>query len=145
MEWKQEAMEKLRRYNTMRVASENLSAEIEMLRDASTDLQSGANYGPKVRGGGYNREEELINNLVMRQELEWTLKQVRQWLAITDRGLAVLTPEERLVLQRLYLLPEKGAVDTLCTELRVEQATVYRKRDRAIRRFTMALYGISEM
>lgn len=145
MEWKKEALDKLRRYHMMRLASENIPAEIKLLRDASANLQSGINYGPKVRGGGVKREDALIDNIVKRQELEWNLKRVRQWLAITDRGLAALTPEERLVLQRLYLLPEKGAVDALCTELGVEQATVYRKRDKAIYRFTMALYGIPEM
>ena len=72
------------------------------------------------------------------------MKQVKQWLSLTDRGLQALEPEELLVLRRMYLTPERGAVDRLCEELGVEQASVYRKRDKALHRFTVALYGFPE-
>lgn len=98
-----------------------------------------------VKGGGGHREEALINNFVQRQELKLTLEQVKRWLHVTDRGLLALTEEERLVLQRLYLYPEKGAIDRLCNELGVEQSSVYRKRDQALERFTIAMYGFGEI
>ena len=143
MEWKKEAMDKLRRYNAMRQASVNIPAEIKLLQADCLALRNGA-VSVRVKSSGSRREDALIDNIVKRQELEWSLKWVRQWLNHTDRGLNALGPEERLVLQRLYLTPEKGAVDALCAELGVEQATVYRKRDKAIEHFTMALYGIPE-
>jgi hypothetical protein len=34
-------------------------------------------------------------------------------------------------------------MDRLCQELDLEQSSIYRKRDQALRRFTTALYGIS--
>ena len=55
-----------------------------------------------------------------------------------------LSNEELVILQRMYLFPERGAVDRLCSELGVEQATVYRKRDKALQRFTTAMYGFLE-
>ena len=79
-----------------------------------------------------------------RQELEWNLARVKQWLAVTNRGLNALSNEELVILQRMYLYPERGAVDRLCGDLGVEQATVYRKRDKALRQFTFALYGFPE-
>ena len=69
---------------------------------------------------------------------------MKHWLLVADRGLAALLPDEKLVLQRLYLHPEKDALQRLCDELGVEQSTVYRKRDQALQRFTTALYGFSE-
>ena len=51
------------------------------------------------------------------------------------------TPEEKLVLQRFYLSPERGSVERLCMELGVEQSSVYRKRDKALHKFALALYG----
>ena len=145
MKWKNEAMEKLRRYDVMRQALRNIPAEIERLEESACTLRSVTPDRVPVKGGGGKREEALINNLMQRQELEWTLDQVKRWLKITDRGLLALKEDERLVLQRLYLYPEKGAVDRLCTELGVEQSTIYRKRDQALERFTLAMYGFGEM
>ena len=36
------------------------------------------------------------------------------------------------------------AMDRLCTELGMEQSSIYRKRDEALRHFTVAMYGFSE-
>lgn len=143
MKWKTEAMEKLRRYDAMRQALRNIPEEIERLKDEVRSLRGVATDRTPVKGGS-RREDALIDNVVQRQELEWTLKQVKRWLTVADRGLLALTPEERLVLQRLYLYPERGAMDRLCTELGMEQSSVYRKRDEALRHFTVAMYGFSE-
>ena len=145
MKWKNEAMEKLRRYDAMRQALRNIPAEIERLEADACALRGATTDRTPVKGGGSRREEALINNLVQRQELELTLEQVKRWLRITDRGLLALREDERLVLQRLYLYPEKGAVDRLCNELGVEQSTIYRKRDQALERFTLAMYGFAEI
>lgn len=144
MKWKNEAMEKLRKYDVMRQALRNIPAEIERLQADACDLRGVAMDKTPVKGGGGHREEALINNFVQRQELKLTLEQVKRWLHVTDRGLLALTEEERLVLQRLYLYPEKGAIDRLCNELGVEQSSVYRKRDQALERFTIAMYGFGE-
>ena len=144
MQWKEEAVEKLKRYSAMQQALQNIPAEIHRLREDAAALRSASAQQVCVKGGGGRREDALINNIAQRQELEWTLNQVQQWLSVADRGLAALDPEERLVLQRMYLFPERGAVDTLCGELGMEQASVYRKRDKALRQFTVALYGFPE-
>ncbi len=145
MKWKNEAMDKLRRYDVMRQALRNIPAEIERLEEAACALQGVTTDKTPVKGGGSRREEALINNLMERQELEIALEQVKRWLCVTDRGLLALKEDERLILQRLYLYPEKGAVDRLCHELGVEQSTIYRKRDQALERFTLAMYGFGEI
>ena len=88
--------------------------------------------------------EGLLNNLVHRQELNWSYEQAQSWLKSTDRALSALTPEEKLVLHQFYICPERGSVDRLCSQLGVEQSSVYRKRDKALHKFTVALYGIAE-
>ena len=143
MRWKDEAQERLKRYDWMHQALRNIPEEIKRLKADAVAMRSAAE-SVSVRGGGGHREDALINNLVQRQELERNLKQVRQWLAVMDRSLAAMDPEDQLVLSRLYLYPERDAINRLCDELGVEQATVYRKRDRALYRFTVALYGFPE-
>lgn len=144
MKWKNEAMEKLRRYDTMRAALYNIPEEIKRLKAEAYAIRSALGNSTSVKGGGGGREDALINNVVQRQELEWTLKQVKHWLTNTDRGLLALSDEERLILQRLYLYPKQGALDALCRELGVEQSSIYRKRDQALEQFTRAMYGFAE-
>lgn len=144
MKWKNEAMDKLRRYDVMRNALRNIPEEINRLKEEAVMLRRTATDRTPVKSSRSRKDDALIDNLVKRQELEWTLKQVRQWLAGTDRGLMALSEEERLVLQRLYLYPQKDAVSRLCVELGVEQSSVYRKRDQALERFTLAMYGFAE-
>ena len=144
MKWKNEAMEKLKLYGAMQHALQNIPEEIRRLRSDACSLRGARTDTISVVGGGNRREAALINNLVEQQELERSLKQVKQWLHVADRGLAALTEEERLVLQRLYLYPERGALDRLCNELGVEQSSIYRKRDQALHRFTVAMYGFPE-
>lgn len=144
MNWKTEAMEKLRRYDAMRQAAVNLPEEIDRLEAAVCGLRGVNTDAAPVKGGGNRREDALLNNLVHRQELEMALQQAQSWLRTADRALAALTPEEKLVLHRFYIYPERGSVDRLCGELGVEQSSVYRKRDKALRKFTIALYGTVE-
>lgn len=137
-------MEKLRRYDIMRQALRNIPEEIARLKSEATAMRKASTDAIHVRGGGGQREDALINNLVKRHELEHTLQQVRQWLSVADRGFLALDTDERLILQQLYVYPQKGAIDRLCTELGMEQSSVYRKRDQALHRFTAAIYGFLE-
>ncbi len=144
MNWKTEAMEKLRRYDAMRQAVVNIPEEIDRLEDEMLSIRSARTDATPVRGGGSRREDAILNNIAQRQELSWSLGQARSWVKVADRALGALTPEEKLVLHRLYICPERGAVNRLCGELGVEQSSVYRKRDKALYRFTVALYGVAE-
>ena len=141
MNWKEEAIEKLRKYDAMRQAELNLPQEINRLEQAAASLRSAGFEGRVNSNQERAREDGLLNNMVYREELRMTLQQTQQWLSVTDRALGALTPEEKLILHRLYIYPERGAVDRLCGELGAEQSTVYRKRDKALHRFTLALYG----
>lgn len=144
MKWKNEVTEKLRRYPTMCQALVNLPEEIARLEEEIRCVRGVPMDVTPVKSGGTRREEALINNMVQRQELSWSLQQVKRWLYVVERGLKALTDEEQLILHRLYLSPERGSLNQLCTELGVEQSTVYRRRDEALQKFTIALYGFAE-
>ena len=144
MNWKSEAKEKLQRYDAMRLATINIPQELERLEIDAQSIRS-----PKLDAVGRSsdnrrREEALLNNIIHRQELLWTLEQAQMWLKSTDRALTALTNDEKLILHRLYIYPEKGGIERLCKELGLEVSTIYRRRDRALRRFTLAYYGIDE-
>lgn len=145
MNWKAEATDKLRRYGAMRLAVINLPAEIKRLSLEAQSIRSARTDGDVVVGGGSKREDALISNLLHRKELEETLKQVKLWLTTADRAMSVLSQEEQMILHHLLIYPRPHAMELLCQELEQEQSTMYRKRDQALRHFTLAFYGISEI
>lgn len=144
MNWKEEAAEKLRRYDAMRHAVKNIPLELKRLQLEATSIRSAAADSAPVKGGISRREDRLMNNLAQRQALQETLSRTKCWLRTADDALGTLTQQERQILQRLYIFPEKGALDRLCQELDMEKSSVYRYRDRALHRFATALYGFPE-
>ncbi len=140
MNWKYEAMERLRQYEAKKRALKSIPEEITRLETAMASIRSATADGP-VKGGGSGREDMLLSNIVHREELGRALEQARIWVRLVDAGLELLSPEERLILDRFYINPAKGNVDRLCGELGVEKSQVYSKKDAALRRFTISLYG----
>lgn len=144
MDWKREAADKLKGYEAHKRALENIPREIKRLEGAFVSIRSATTDGTPVPGGASTREDAVLSNIVHREELERTLKQAKAWVKMVDSGLAVLDDEERLVLERFYIHQAKGNVDRLCEELGRVKSVVYDRRDKALRHFTIALYGVTE-
>lgn len=143
MNWKAEALEKLEKLDPMRQAVRNIPVEIERLEIDARAIRAADLDRPAVKRSR-GRDDAILSNIVHRQELSWNLEQAKIWVDMVQNALRVLDPEEKLVLSRLYIYPEKGSLERLCQELGVEQSSIYRKRERALRRFTQALYGFTE-
>ena len=143
MNWKQEAVDKLRRYNAMNLALENLPEQIRDLEDSVTQLRG---IKPRrITGTTPKRGDDfLLNNIVKRQELLLAYKNAKAWVGSVNRALSVLDEEGKRVLRDIYITPGCGNIGQLCETLGVEQSSVYRKRDEALYRFTVALYGTVE-
>lgn len=144
MNWKSEAVDKLRQYEAKKLSIVNIPLEISRLESAARGIRSAASDGTPVSGGGSGREDMLLSNIVHREELERSLEQAQKWVALVDAALAILSAEERLLLERFYVHPARGNVDKLCDELGLEKSQVYAKKDSAIRHFTISLYGCCE-
>lgn len=140
MNWKQEAIDHLQKYNAMVQAVENIPTELARLQQSVCGIAAAAS-GPRVKTSPKMGDDLLINNLIKQQSLENSYENARLWVAATEKALAVLAPEEKLILFRMYVRPERGAVGALCETLGVEQSSIYRRRDSALYRFTLALYG----
>lgn len=144
MNWKTEAAGRLRQYDSLKQACCNIPRELVRLHNRIYRVK-GAGLEAVGSKQGYDRGDgALLNDLVLRQELRQNLERSRSWVRMTDQALQKLTEEERLILRRLYIFPETGGLDRLCQELGVEKSSVYRRRDRALEKFTLALYGAPE-
>lgn len=143
MNWKNEAIDRLSRYTAMSQALENIPKEIHRLEQAVQQLHS---HQPDIPMGNKTpgpRDDVLIGNIIKRQELMGSYEDAKIWVDTTDHALSVLNQEERTILEKMYVSPQRGVVGMLCGELGMEQSSIYRKRDQALYRFTMALYGVS--
>lgn len=146
MDWQKISIERLKDYaareQSVMLIPEQLKA-LEMsfvsLRAARTDST------PVVEGRGNKREDALISNIVSRQELERNLSIAEKEIAITNAGLAVLTEEEKKILYKFYISRRRGYIDELCNELGYERSQVYAHKDTALKKFTLACYGIVEL
>lgn len=144
MRWDLEAIAKLRDYNAKIEALENIPDEIKRLEDDCIRIRSATADSSPVQGGGNAREDMLLSNICLREELKQRLTDTRAWLATMDKALTALTDEERLVLSRFYISQHKGSVDRLCEELHLEKTVVYSRKNKALRRFAVILYGAVE-
>lgn len=145
MNWKFEAIEKLKQYEAKKQSLTCIPEEIARLESAMQSIRSATADGKPVKGGGSGREDMMLSNIVHREELERSLEQAKMWVALVDAGLETLSAEERLILNRFYIHPAKGNVDRLCGELGVEKSQVYARKDAALHHFTISLYGCSEI
>ena len=145
MDWKREAMEKLKRYNAMKQSLRSIPEEITRLELEMQSIRSATSDGTPVSGGGSGREDRYLSNIVHREELSRSLEQAKVWVRLVDTGLAILSQEERLALDRFYINPAMGNVDRLCMELGIEKSQVYTRKNSALHHFTLSLYGCAEI
>lgn len=144
MIWRQEAIEKLKEYEAKRLALKTIPLEIRRLELEMQSIRSATSDGSPVKGGGSGREDMYLSNIVRREELERSLEQAKIWVSLTEAALDLMNEEERLLLDRFFVHPERRAADRLAGDLNVDVKTVYRRKDAALRRFTIALYGGTE-
>lgn len=140
MNWKEETVSKLKRYEQMEAACKNIPLELQRLKAEFYRLKGKPDTVAVCKTAG-RCEDRLLDNLVLRKELEDALANSIQWLEVMTRALELLQQQERKILERLYIYPEKNAVERLCKELGMERSTLYRHRDRALLKLTRSLYG----
>ena len=140
MNWKEEASEKLKKYNLMRTAVQNLPLEIRRLQEEVQSLRA-VRPDLVVSGSASRRDDQMINNIVRRQALERALENAQLRVKMTDQALGSLTVEEKRILHRMYIQPVPESIEALCSQMQMEKSSIYRHREQALRKFTLALYG----
>lgn len=143
MDWKIAAVQRLKDYEARKQSVYLLGEQIKTLELQYTAIRAASTDGTPVSGGGGNRREDsMLNNIATRTELENNRKIARREVEITERGLASLSAEERKILEGFYIKRQYSHVSRLCDELNVEKSEVYRRKDAALDKFTIACYGV---
>lgn len=139
MNWKQEAEEMLEGYKARKQSILNLEMEIRRLESELVSLRSPSMDTPVT--GVCTREDKVLNNIVKRKALSRAREEAMLWVKAADNALGALLPEQRELLNELYIQPKRGSLQLLADLKGVPRSTIYRRRDDALRCFTLAMYG----
>lgn len=143
--WQYNAIQDLREYEAVRRSLESIPEEIRTI-EADMQIVRGTSYDKSpVQGGGSGMEERLINYIERKERLAENYRVAAAKVKRIERGLNALSDKERLVLQRFFISRTSGHVGRLCEELGYEQAQVYRMKDAALKRFTLAMFGVVDL
>lgn len=145
MDWKLEAIDKLKHYAARSQSLIWTADELQTLSLQLTAIRSGTSDSTPVSGGGGGREDAIISNIAKRRELRLTRLIAKRLVKQVDDALGMLDEQERIILDRFFIHHAKGNVERLCGELNLEKTQVYSLKDRALRRFTITLYGLAEL
>lgn len=140
MNWKQQAIDRLKQMPYMERSLECIPTELHRLEQEASTLGS-ASLSLSRTANHRSRENRFLNNCMQRQHLRQQLEDARLWLKSTRKALDGLTQEQRQLLQYFYVRPVNDPVDRLCRELGLERSSVYRHRDKALQTFATCLYG----
>lgn len=144
-DWKYKAKDKLRDYTAQLNAVATLPYELRRLESEYISIKAANTDTTPVQGGGTTQEDRALSNIVRRQEVAALLERAQLAVQFVDRAMEQLSDEERLVLDRMFIHRQRGAVPRLCEELHLEdERSVYKRVDKALKRLTMAMYGATE-
>lgn len=142
--WQKEAINDLKVYNARKVSIISMSEKIKELEAKAERLGSASSNVP-VQGGSSKGEDVRINCIIECDRLKTNIRTVRHWLGSVEKGLNTLTEDERKVLDGFYINKTTRHIDKLCDTLHCEKSTVYRLKDSALYKFTIAMYGLVDL
>ena len=139
MDWKACAVDDLRRYRHMKIGVLNSRDKLRMLSSQATSARTTANRQRE------KTSTKLIDTIVETERLKTNLDVAENLVGLIERGLDSLSEEERTILERFYISDLPKNMTRLKGELGYEERSLYRLRDRALRKFTLAMYGVEMM
>lgn len=138
--WRRQAEDDLREYEAKKKSLENIPDQIRELEEKMTSIRSQSAGGVSVKGGG-SRDDVYLNNIVARERLNANLEDNRRFVSRISNALSILTDDEKKILTRFYITPERGAAFNLAEEKHIDHKTVYKWKDAALEKFATAMYG----
>ncbi len=139
MDWKSCAVDDLRKYNLLKIGILNS-------RDRIRAVESAAKRGRvSVENDALHTDSRLIDAIVESERLNMNIKTAEALIKLVDRGLSALDETEKKVLEKFYMSSSPVNIHELENYLGYQARTVYRVRDRALTKFTLAMYGFEAL
>ncbi len=143
MNWEKEAINDLKTYRARKGSIENVKEKIKAL-----ELQARDPKGCSITssgGGAASHEDVLINNIAERGRLTLLVTTTEMLIGAIENGLKQCTEQQRRILEIAFINHTPNYIDVLSKEFGYEKTKIYELRRKAIRQFTIALYGITDL
>ncbi len=144
MNWKKEAINLLKDYPAKKDSLENLKERYAMLELESQSLRAAQTTSIPLKGGLSRQQEHLINSLAEKEQLQANYRFTKQQLNWVEKGLSQLAEDERLVLMGFYANDDSYSKNDLMDQLCIERSALYELKEKALRKFTLTMYGLLE-
>lgn len=139
--YKEWLIEDLRSLERNRGAIEQMMFELQTIEAEFASIKA-TNYDKMPTASGVNfAEERMLTAIAKKTELEADLKATALHVEDMDRLLRTLPDDELLVVKRMLINRERGAVSKLMDELGYEKTQIYAIRDRALLHLAQSRYG----
>lgn len=145
MNYKDVLIPELKHLQAKRNAVISLEHKIAIIKLKAEQLKAMSYDKDRVQDSGCSKEDELIDNIAERGMLEEQLRIIREEIEWLEDGLALLSPEQQLILNWMLIQHRRYADADLADALHCEVATVYRKRNAALADLARNLYGKVEI
>ena len=144
MNYIHEAKEFLRQYKNLRIANDNLRDKIAMLR---TELEG---YKPVnssgMPGGGSSSPDDSLCNLIFERDRNIEALQANSLRLSKATAILNKLDKESLDILKLSFIESEEKTDTeIAKELGIGRTTLNEKRRRALKEFSIQLFGIKAM
>lgn len=139
MKWTECAITDLRKYSGMKESLKNIPERIYVLELRFQSIKSTTTDSTPVQGGGSHMEDTMLDNIVERERLKILYQADIRMVRLVERGLKLLSDEERTVIQLFYVNRPKNYMEELTKQLGYEQAQIYRIKGNALYEFTVNL------
>ena len=145
MNWKNEAVQDLKKLVHRQTAVKILTDELEELNSRLYAVRGPVVDRSPVQGGGCRVEDRILSLLDERARKRQSLQMAKREVGSTCKALAALTDQQRDILDRFFIHRTADHVEALSRTYRLEQSQVYRLKDEALRDFTLARYGAIDL
>lgn len=139
MRWDKELEYKLKDLPLKIKAMDNLEERIKYLEESKYLIKPINTDSVPANGGITKQEDTLVNKLVEIEELKRNLHLMQKEIDWLKKGLLVLNDTEKEVINKFCF--DMVKVRKICEELGYEKSQIYRIKDQAIYKMTIALYG----
>lgn len=133
MDWRREAEFRLRSHEARLQAIKGVSTELDILAKGGLCGQCSA-----------CTKDAHLNTSTLTDELTRAQGLLSFYVDRTETALSFLDADELRVLDAFYIHPIKGAAEVLMQEWNCDIKSLYRRRDHALRQFTLAMFGMLE-
>lgn len=135
MDWKIYAIKDLRRYKFIKLGIINSKERLAII-DSETKTPLHTNRKRCTR-----KNAELIDATIEANNLRQSISSAERTTKLLERALESLTEIERDILAKFYMDNNPKPASILSDELGFSVRSLYRARDEALEKFTLAMYG----